>query len=163
MTLRLLGGLTTDEIARAFLVPEATIAQRIVRAKRTLSEASVSFEVPRAPELASRVASVLEVVYLVFNGRDSPAAILLAESARGGGLPSLHRPGWTTQTFHRAGPYLVPQSCTPVEHYRDRRGLCFVGRADHQEALAVGGGRIMVCHRLNLDPLDAGGNSVLGE
>jgi RNA polymerase sigma factor (sigma-70 family) len=67
LTLRLLGGLTTEEIARAFLVPEPTVAQRIVRAKRTLSEASVPFEVPRGPELASRLASVLEVVYLVFN------------------------------------------------------------------------------------------------
>ncbi len=67
LTLRLLGGLTTDEIARAFLVPEATIAQRIVRAKRTLSAARVPFEVPRGPDLAARLASVLEVVYLVFN------------------------------------------------------------------------------------------------
>jgi len=67
LTLRLLGGLTTDEIARAFLVPEATIAQRIVRAKRTLREARVPFEVPRGAELAARFASVLEVVYLVFN------------------------------------------------------------------------------------------------
>jgi RNA polymerase sigma factor (sigma-70 family) len=67
LTLRLLGGLTTDEIARAFLVPEATIAQRIVRAKRTLAEAHVPFEVPRGEELAGRVESVLEVIYLVFN------------------------------------------------------------------------------------------------
>jgi RNA polymerase sigma factor (sigma-70 family) len=67
LTLRLLGGLTTGEIARAFLVPEPTIAQRIVRAKRTLAEERVPFEVPRGPELASRLASVLEVIYLVFN------------------------------------------------------------------------------------------------
>lgn len=67
LTLRLLGGLTTDEIARAFLVPEPTIAQRIVRAKRTLSEADVPFEVPRGAELAARLSSVLEVIYLVFN------------------------------------------------------------------------------------------------
>ena len=67
LTLRLLGGLTTDEIARAFLVPEPTIAQRIVRAKKTLSEARVPFEVPRGAELASRVASVLDVIYLIFN------------------------------------------------------------------------------------------------
>ncbi|MEA2701049.1 MAG: hypothetical protein QOI66_5320 [Myxococcales bacterium] len=67
LTLRLLGGLTTDEIARAFLVPEPTIAQRIVRAKRTLAEAGVPFEVPRGDELAARLSSVLEVVYLVFN------------------------------------------------------------------------------------------------
>jgi len=67
LTLRLLGGLTTDEIARAFLAPEATIAQRIVRAKRTLSEAKVPFEVPRGRELASRLSSVLGVIYLIFN------------------------------------------------------------------------------------------------
>jgi RNA polymerase sigma factor (sigma-70 family) len=67
LTLRMLGGLSTDEIARAFLVPEATVAQRIVRAKRLLTEARVPFEVPRGDELASRLASVLEVVYLIFN------------------------------------------------------------------------------------------------
>jgi RNA polymerase sigma factor (sigma-70 family) len=67
LTLRLLGGLTTHEIARAFLLPEPTIAQRIVRAKRTLAEAHVPYEVPRGAELAPRLASVLEVVYLVFN------------------------------------------------------------------------------------------------
>ena len=67
LTLRLLGGLTTDEIARAFLVPEATVAQRIVRAKRTLADARVPFEVPRGDELAARLSSVLEVLYLIFN------------------------------------------------------------------------------------------------
>ena len=67
LTLRLLGGLSTDEIARAFLVPESTIAQRIVRAKRTLGEARVPFEVPRGDELSVRLASVLEVIYLIFN------------------------------------------------------------------------------------------------
>jgi RNA polymerase sigma factor (sigma-70 family) len=67
LTLRLLGGLTTEEIARAFLTPEATVAQRIVRAKRSLTESRVPFEVPRGPELTARLASVLEVIYLVFN------------------------------------------------------------------------------------------------
>jgi RNA polymerase sigma factor (sigma-70 family) len=67
LTLRLLGGLTTDEIARAFLVSEPTIAQRIVRAKRTLTDAKVPFEVPRGAELEARLASVLGVIYLVFN------------------------------------------------------------------------------------------------
>jgi RNA polymerase sigma-70 factor (ECF subfamily) len=67
LTLRLLGGLTTEEIARAFLVPEPTVAQRIVRAKRTLAEERVPFEVPRGAELAARLSSVLEVIYLVFN------------------------------------------------------------------------------------------------
>ena len=67
LTLRLLGGLTTDEIARAFVVPEATVAQRIVRAKRTLSEARVPFEVPRGADRDARLTSVLGVIYLVFN------------------------------------------------------------------------------------------------
>jgi RNA polymerase sigma factor (sigma-70 family) len=67
LTLRLLGGLTTEEIARAFLVPEPTVAQRIVRAKRTLAEARVPFEVPRGAERAARLSSVLEVLYLIFN------------------------------------------------------------------------------------------------
>src|SRR6202167_60442 len=67
LTLRLLGGLTTGEIARAFLVPEPTIAQRIVRAKRTLAEKRIPFEVPRGPELAVRLSSVIEVLYLIFN------------------------------------------------------------------------------------------------
>jgi RNA polymerase sigma factor (sigma-70 family) len=67
LTLRLLGGLTTDEIARGFLVPEPTVAQRIVRAKRTLSEARIPFEVPRREELDARLSSVLNVIYLVFN------------------------------------------------------------------------------------------------
>lgn len=67
LTLRLLGGLTTDEIARAFLTLESTIAQRIVRAKRTLAEKRIPFEVPRGAELAARLSSVLEVIYLIFN------------------------------------------------------------------------------------------------
>jgi RNA polymerase sigma factor (sigma-70 family) len=67
LTLRLLGGLTTDEIARAFLIPETTVAQRIVRAKRTLAAARVPFEVPNASERRERLASVLEVIYLIFN------------------------------------------------------------------------------------------------
>ncbi|MDY7230392.1 RNA polymerase sigma factor [Hyalangium rubrum] len=67
LTLRLLGGLTTEEIARAFLVSEPTVAQRIVRAKRTLAEAHVPFEVPRGAELTARLASVLQVIYLIFN------------------------------------------------------------------------------------------------
>jgi RNA polymerase sigma factor (sigma-70 family) len=67
LTLRLVGGLTTGEIARAFLVSEATIAQRVVRAKRSLAQARVPFEVPRGPDLSARLSSVLEVIYLVFN------------------------------------------------------------------------------------------------
>lgn len=89
LTLRLLGGLTTDEIARAYLVPEPTIAQRIVRAKRTLAAAKVPFEVPRAAALPERLASVLEVIYLVFNegysataGDDWMRPALCAEAMR---------------------------------------------------------------------------------
>src|SRR5687768_17176366 len=74
LTLRLLGGLTTDEIARAFLVPEPTMAQRIVRAKRSLSESGVPFEVPRGAEFEARLASVLQVIYLVFNEGYSASA-----------------------------------------------------------------------------------------
>ena len=74
LTLRMLGGLSTEEIAHAFLVPEATIAQRIVRAKRTLTEANVPFEVPFGEELTERLASVLEVVYLIFNEGYSASA-----------------------------------------------------------------------------------------
>lgn len=85
LTLRLVGGLTTEEIARAFLVPEPTIAQRIVRAKRALSAARVPFEVPRGGELSARLPSMLEVVYLVFNEgprRDAvPAGVTVGSSA----------------------------------------------------------------------------------
>ncbi len=89
LTLRVLGGLTTDEIARAFLVPEPTVAQRIVRAKRTLAKENVPFEVPSGPELAPRLSSVLEVIYLVFNegysataGEDWMRPSLCAEALR---------------------------------------------------------------------------------
>jgi RNA polymerase sigma factor (sigma-70 family) len=89
LTLRLLGGLTTDEIARAFLVSETTVAQRIVRAKRTLAEAHVPFEVPRGNDLAARLSSVLEVLYLIFNegytataGRDWMRPALCEEALR---------------------------------------------------------------------------------
>ncbi|HVI56701.1 MAG TPA: DUF6596 domain-containing protein [Luteibacter sp.] len=89
LTLRLLGGLTTDEIARAFLVPEATVAQRIVRAKRSLADAAVAYDVPRADERKERLAAVLRVVYLIFNegyaattGGDWMRPALCAEAQR---------------------------------------------------------------------------------
>ena len=83
LTLRLLGGLTTEEIGRAFVVPEPTIAQRIVRAKRTLAEERVPFEVPRGAELVARLSSVLEVIYLIFNeGYSSMAKTVHARKQR---------------------------------------------------------------------------------
>src|SRR5213083_665952 len=95
LTLRLLGGLTTEEIARAFLVPKATIQQRIVRAKRTLAAARVPFEVPRGAELAARLESVLEVIYLIFNegysataGEDWVRPALCEDALRLGRIPA---------------------------------------------------------------------------
>jgi RNA polymerase sigma-70 factor, ECF subfamily len=100
LTLRLLGGLTTAEIARAFLVPEATIAQRIVRAKRALTEAAVPFEIPRGEELRRRLSSVLEVIYLVFNegysataGSDWMRPALCEEALRIGRILAALAPG----------------------------------------------------------------------
>jgi predicted RNA polymerase sigma factor len=100
LTLRLIGGLTTDEIARAFLVAEPTIAQRIVRAKRTLTEAGVPFEVPRADALAPRLSSVLQVIYLIFNegysataGDDWMRPSLCAEALRLGRIVAGLVPG----------------------------------------------------------------------
>ena len=91
LTLRMLGGLTTEEIARAFLVPEKTLAQRIVRAKRTLGEANVPFEVPTGAELSTRLASVLEVVYLIFN--EGYSATAGDDWLRPGALRGRHAPG----------------------------------------------------------------------
>ena len=100
LTLRLLGGLTTDEIARAFLVAEPTVAQRIVRAKRTLAAAQVPFELPPRDELDARLGSVLEVIYLVFNegysataGDDWIRPALLEEALRLGRILAGPRPG----------------------------------------------------------------------
>jgi RNA polymerase sigma factor (sigma-70 family) len=100
LTLRLLGGLTTDEIARAFLVPEPTIAQRIVRAKRTLADANVPFELPRGEDRAARLASVLDVIYLIFNegyaataGEDWMRPALCEEALRLGRILAELAPG----------------------------------------------------------------------
>jgi RNA polymerase sigma factor (sigma-70 family) len=158
LTLRLLGGLTTEEIARAFLVPVPTIAQRIVRAKRTLSEAHVPFEVPRGADLTARIASVLEVIYLVFNegysataGDDWMRPNLCEEALRLGRIlaelaplePEVHglvalMEIQASRTRARMGPsgepvLLLDQDRARWDHLLIRRGLAALERA---EALA---------------------------
>jgi RNA polymerase sigma factor (sigma-70 family) len=172
LTLRLLGGLTTSEIARAFLVPEATIAQRIVRAKRTLSDAQVPFQVPRGKELAARLSSVLEVLYLIFNegyaataGEDwtRPAlceeamrlgrilAGLMPEEAEVHGLLALMEIQ-ASRLRARTGPSgeaipLLEQDRGRWDHLLIRRGLTALGKAEQ-----LGGGfytlqaAIAACH-----------------
>ena len=155
LTLRLLGGLTTDEIARAFLVPEPTVAQRIVRAKRTLSEAHVPFEVPRGPELAARLASVLEVIYLIFNegysataGDDWMRPALCEEALRLGRIlaelapeePEVHglvglMEIQASRSKARVGPsgepiLLLEQNRSHWDHLLIRRGLAALDRAE---------------------------------
>ncbi len=155
LTLRLLGGLTTDEIARAFLVPEPTIAQRIVRAKRTLSAAQVPFEVPRDDALAARLASVLEVIYLVFNegysatsGNDWMRPSLCEEALRLGRIlaelaprePEVHglvalMEIQASRTRARLGPLgepvlLLEQNRARWDHMLIGRGLAALARAD---------------------------------
>ncbi len=155
LTLRLLGGLTTGEIARAFLVPEATMAQRIVRAKRTLADANVGFEAPRGAELAPRLASVLEVIYLIFNegytatdGADWTRPQLCQDALKLGrilaglapGEPEVH--GLTalmeiqaSRLAARAGPggepiLLMDQNRARWDHQAIRRGLAALARAE---------------------------------
>ena len=155
LTLRLLCGLTTDEIARAFLVPEPTIAQRIVRAKRTLAETRVPFEVPRKDELAARLASVLEVVYLVFNEGYSATAgdewmrpALCEEALRLGRILAELAPGepevhgivalmeiQASRSGARVGPsgepiLLLDQDRSRWDHLLVRRGLAALSRAE---------------------------------
>jgi RNA polymerase sigma factor (sigma-70 family) len=174
LTLKLLGGLTTHEIARAYLVPEATIAQRIVRAKRTLSEAQVPYEVPRGEELAPRLASVLEAVYLVFNegytataGDDWMRPALTQEALRLGrmlaeiaprepevhglvALMELQASRTAARTDAQGRPVLLSdQDRTRWDHLLVRRGLEAL-----QKAEALGGSRgvyalqaaIAACH-----------------
>ncbi|MEZ0107362.1 RNA polymerase sigma factor (sigma-70 family) [Catenulispora sp. EB89] len=155
LTLRVLGGLTTAEIARAFLVPEATAAQRVVRAKRALADAGVAFEVPDGPERRRRLASVLEVVYLIFNegyaataGDDWLRADLCAEALRLGrvlaGLmpaePEVHALTalmeiQDSRRHARTGPdgepvLLLDQDRTKWDRLQIERGLAALLRAD---------------------------------
>jgi RNA polymerase sigma factor (sigma-70 family) len=155
LTLRLLGGLTTDEIARAFLVPEPTVAQRIVRAKRTLSEARVPFEVPRGPDLAARLSSVLEVIYLIFNegysataGDDWMRPALCEDALRLGRIlaelapqePEVHglvalMEIQASRSKARVGPsgepiLLLDQNRAHWDHLLIRRGLAALDRAE---------------------------------
>jgi RNA polymerase sigma-70 factor (ECF subfamily) len=155
LTLRLLGGLTTAEIARAFLVPEATIAQRVVRAKRALSQRRVPFEVPHGPERNDRLSSVLEVIYLVFNegytataGDDWMRPQLCEEALRLGrilaglapnesevhGLVSLmeiQSSRLKARTTHNGDPVLLlDQDRGRWDHLLIRRGLAALARAE---------------------------------
>jgi RNA polymerase sigma-70 factor, ECF subfamily len=154
LTLRLLGGLTTAEIARAFLLSEPTIAQRIVRAKRALSDAAVPFEVPRGPELAARLASVLEVIYLIFNegysataGEDWMRPALSEDALRLGRIvaelaptePEVHglvalMEIQASRSNARVGPsgepiLLLDQNRALWDHVLIRRGLAALDRA----------------------------------
>ena len=182
LTLRLLGGLTTEEIARAFLVPEPTIAQRIVRAKRTLSEARVPFEVPRGEELAARVSSVLRVIYLIFNegysataGDDWMRPALCDEALRLGRIlaelapvePEVHglvslMEIQASRLRARVGPtgepvLLLDQNRARWDHVLVQRGLTALDRAEE-----LGGSRgpyalqaaIAACHARALDPAE---------
>jgi predicted RNA polymerase sigma factor len=149
-----MGGLTTDEIARAFLVPESTIAQRIVRAKRALSEAHVPFEVPRGAERAARLASVLEVIYLIFNegysataGDDWMRPELCDDALRLGRILAELVPGeaevhglvalmeiQASRSRARVGPagqpiLLLDQDRSRWDHVLIRRGLAALDRA----------------------------------
>ncbi|HET8538562.1 MAG TPA: RNA polymerase sigma factor [Anaeromyxobacter sp.] len=174
LTLRLLGGLSTEEIARAFLVPEPTVAQRIVRAKRALADARVPFEVPRGPALAERLSSVLEVIYLVFNegysataGDDWMRPALCEDALRLGRIlaglmpaePEVHglvalMELQASRARARVGPagepvLLLDQDRGRWDHLLVRRGLDALARAE-----ALGGGRgpyalqaaIAACH-----------------
>ena len=159
LTLRLLGGLTTAEIARAFLVSESTVAQRIVRAKRTLSEAGVPIEAPPASELAERVSSVLEVVYLVFNegyaataGDDWMRPELCAEALRLGRIltgllpqePEVHglvalMEIQASRSAARLGPDGEPVLLLDQDRSRWDPLLIRLGLAELERAKALGG------------------------
>jgi RNA polymerase sigma factor (sigma-70 family) len=166
LTLRLLGGLTTDEIARAFLVPEPTVAQRIVRAKRTLSEARVPFEVPHGAEMAARLSSVLAVIYLVFNegyaataGDDWLRPALCEEALRLGRIlaelaprePEVHglvalMEIQASRSKARVGPsgepvLLFDQNRAHWDQLLIRRGFAALDRSEKLRAAKLGGAR----------------------
>jgi RNA polymerase sigma factor (sigma-70 family) len=170
LTLRLLGGLSTDEIARAFLVPEKTVAQRIVRAKRTLAEAKVPFEAPRAHELGERLASVLQVIYLIYNegyaasvGADWMRPALCEEALRLGRIlaelqpraPEVHglvalMEIQSSRARARTGPkgepiLLLEQDRSRWDRLLIRRGLAALERAEQlalaDDASSAGGTR----------------------
>src|SRR4051812_22310148 len=164
LTLRLLGGLTTEEIARAFLASEPTIAQRIVRAKKTLSKAHVPFEVPRGADLTARLSSVLEVIYLIFNegysataGDDWVRPALCEEALRLGRIVAELMPSepevhglvalmeiQASRLRARVGPggepiLLADQDRARWDHLLIRRGLAALQRAE-----SLGGGPYVV-------------------
>jgi len=180
LTLRLIGGLTTDEIARAFLVPEPTVAQRIVRAKRALADARVPFEVPRGPDLAARLSSVLEVIYLIFNegysataGDDWMRPALCEDALRLGRIlaelapqePEVHglvalMEIQASRSKARLSPsgepiLLLDQNRSHWDHLLIRRGLAALDRAEK-----LGGARgayvlqaaIVACHARAVTP-----------
>jgi RNA polymerase sigma factor (sigma-70 family) len=181
LTLRMLGGLTTEEIARAFLVPEATIAQRIVRAKKTIAEAQIPFEVPRGEERAARVSSVLEVIYLIFNegysataGDDLLRPALCDDAQRLGRIlanlmpedPEVHGLAalmdlHASRTATRVGPTGEPVLLLDQDRSRWDRGLIHRGLASlaRSEALGPNGpyalqAAISACHARASRPED---------
>ncbi len=190
LTLRLLGGLTTEEIARAFLVPEPTIAQRIVRAKRSLAKARVPFEVPRAEDRAARLSSVLEVIYLVFNegysataGEDWMRPALCEDALRLGRIlaelvprePEVHglvalMEIQASRSRARVGPsgqpiLLFDQNRAHWDQLLIRRGLAAIARAD-----ALRGSRgpyvlqaaIAACHARAVTPPETDWRRIVG-
>jgi len=180
LTLRLLGGLTTEEIARAFLVPEATVAQRIVRSKRTLAEKRVPFEVPRGDDLAARLSSVLAVIYLIFNegysattGDDWMRPALCEEALRLGRIlaelapqePEVHglvalMEIQASRSRARVGPsgepiLLFEQNRAHWDQLLIRRGLAALARAEKLGAVPgsyVLQAEIAACHARALTP-----------
>ncbi|TWI03662.1 RNA polymerase, sigma subunit, ECF family [Luteimonas cucumeris] len=190
LTLRLLGGLTTEEIARAFLVPEPTVAQRIVRAKRTLADAHVPFEVPRGPDLAERLASVLGVIYLIFNegysataGDDWIRPALCEEALRLGRIlaelvpqePEVHglvalMEIQASRAGARVGPSGQPILLLEQDRGRWDRLLIRRGLAALERAEKLGGARgvyalqaaIAACHARALAPEDTDWARIVG-